>query len=335
MVKKAIKSIATVLISAAALTSPALAADINHTVKSGDTFWIISQKYGVDLNRLMAANGANEYTVLYVGQNVKVPVNSNQGSGTYTVQRGDTFWIISQKLGVSIQQLMQANGANEYTVLYPGNVLKLSTATSKATNLPDPKPWITYTSYTVQKGDDLWKLGLKFGVPMNEIVQANKLNPNAGLYIGQKLTIPVHHVPVHPTPDSRHGELLDWWTEAQYVWPIGKDAVLVDYYTGQSWKVRRTVGANHADVEPLTANDAAVMKKVWGGSWSWVSRPVILKVDGREIAASASAMPHDIEYITNNNFSGHFDVHFYNSTRHVDGKTDSNHQKNIRIAAGR
>lgn len=334
---KAIKPVAVALISAAIMAGPiaARAADVNHTVRPGDTFWIISQKYGVDIEALMKANGADENTVLYVGQNIKVPVGSGGNGATYTVQRGDTFWIISQKLGVPMEQLMQANGMNEYTVLYPGDVLKVPGAPEKIT-LEDPKPWITYINYTVQKGDDVWKLGLKFGIPASEILETNRLSPNAWLYVGQKLTIPVHHVPVHPSPGPQYGEFLDWWTEAQYVWPIGKDAVLVDFYTGRSWNVRRTVGANHADVEPLTAQDTAVMKSVWGGSWSWVTRPVLVKVNGRKIAASASAMPHsDIEYIPGNNFAGHFDVHFLNSTRHIDGLTDTAHQKSVRVAAGR
>jgi len=98
--------------------------------------------------------------------------------------------------------------------------------------------------------------------------------------------------------------------------------------------VKRTIGANHADCEPLTANDAAIMKEVWGGSYSWKERAVIVEVDGRKIAASMASMPHDIQYITNNNFDGHFDIHFRNSTRHSDGKISESHQKQVRIAAG-
>ena len=44
---------------------------------------------------------------------------------------------------------------------------------------------------------------------------------------------------------------------------------------------------------------------------------VIIETGGRKLAASMSSMPHGIQYITGNNFNGHFDVHFKNSTRHV------------------
>ena len=47
-----------------------------------------------------------------------------------------------------------------------------------------------------------------------------------------------------------------------------------------------------------------------------------------------SSTPHGIEYITGNNFSGHFDVHFRNSTRHADGLVTAAHQEQVRRAAG-
>jgi hypothetical protein len=47
-----------------------------------------------------------------------------------------------------------------------------------------------------------------------------------------------------------------------------------------------------------------------------------------------SFMPHDVQYITNNGITGHFDVYFGNSTRHKDGKTDASHQLQIERAAG-
>lgn len=50
----------------------ALASSV-HVVSPGDTYWKISQWYGVDLTALMNANGANGNSVLYVGQRVTIP----------------------------------------------------------------------------------------------------------------------------------------------------------------------------------------------------------------------------------------------------------------------
>ena len=347
---KKITLIGVVALTIAATGGGAALASSVHVVSPGDTYWKISQKMNVDMNELMALNGANASSVLYKGQSIKLPSSVKR----HSVKKGETFWIISNSYGISIQSLMNANDASSGTILYPGMVLFIPAGSGSGYIPPSggsgqaqppqggqqippsgDKPYITYTTHTVQSGDDFWSLGIKYGVPYREILDANGLKENSVIYVGQKLKVPVHHIPVKPTPGAKYGELLDWWSEAQYVWPIGADARITDFYTGVSWNARRTVGANHADVEPLTVQDTNTMKSIWGGSWSWNTRPVIVEVKGRRIAASASAMPHDIQHIQNNGFNGHFDVHFYNSTRHVDGKPDQSHQRDVRIAAGK
>ncbi|HHX73291.1 MAG TPA: LysM peptidoglycan-binding domain-containing protein, partial [Firmicutes bacterium] len=192
---------------------------------------------------------------------------------------------------------------------------------------------VTYITYKVQRGDTFWLIAQKFGLPMTELLAANKMTENTILYEGMVLTIPQHQVPEKTTPGPQYGELLDWWTEAQYLWPIGTNARVTDLATGKTFTVKRSYGAFHADVEPLTAADSATMKAIWGG-WSWATRPVVVEVNGRRIAASSHAMPHSIQTITDNGFDGHFCIHFLNSTRHSDNQMQPDHQENVRRAAG-
>lgn len=194
-------------------------------------------------------------------------------------------------------------------------------------------PARTYTSHTVVRGDTFWNIAIQYGIPMPELLAANGMNERTPLNVGMTLKVPVWQIPVKETPGPEFGELLDWWTEAQYVWPIGRDARIIDFQTGRSFMARRTVGAFHADVEPLTAEDSRIMREIWGG-FSWATRPVIVEVDGRRLAASANGMPHSIQTITNNNFNGHFCIHFQNSTRHKDNRQQADHQQNVRTAAG-
>ena len=131
-------------------------------------------------------------------------------------------------------------------------------------NSPAPNTnTVSYQEYTVKSGDTIWDLSIKFGLPQAELLKVNGLTMNSHLYIGQKLTIPVHHIAVQATVSERHGEYLDWWTEAQYVFPINKVATVTDFRTGRSFQIKRTIGANHADCEPLTANDASIIKQIW------------------------------------------------------------------------
>ncbi|KJS20374.1 MAG: hypothetical protein VR72_15020 [Clostridiaceae bacterium BRH_c20a] len=251
----------------------------------------------------------------------------------YSVLRGDSLWFISQRLGVPLDQVMILNGLNEKSIIYVDQIIKLPNANSLSA--PNSVKDATQIFHKVQNGDTAWLLSIKYGIPMPELLEANGLKENSILFLGQELKIPVHNILVKPTVSAEHGELLDWWTEAQYVWPLGSVATVVDFQTKKSWQVTRSYGAAHADVEPLTAKDAVIMKEVWGGKWSWSVRPVLVLVNGHRIAASASAMPHSIEKIgTENNFSGHSDIHFLNSRQHKDFQVNENHQRAIHEAAG-
>ena len=333
-----------------------------HTVESGDTFWIISQKYGVDIHELMNINNATEITTLNIGDKIIIPSNNK----TYTVESGDTFWIISQKLGVNIHELMKVNNADEDTMLLVGQKITVPEGNTEESNsndgqidakLPTTKPYTTYENYTVEKGDNPWGIALKKGIPYTELLEVNSLNENSMLNIGDTIKIPVHNVPIKETPGDQYGEYLDWWTEAQYVLPPGAVFKIIDFNTGKSFMAKRTTGANHADVETLTVEDSNKMKEIWGGSFSWESRPIIIEYNGRKIAASAASMPHagndnspgglytswrsdgygggyNFDWVKDNGIHGVFDVHFANSTRHMDGRVDPGHQEDIKAAAG-
>jgi peptidoglycan DL-endopeptidase CwlS len=341
-------------------TAAVYAQSPTYIVQKGDTYWIISQKLNVSIQSLMSANNATQNTVINVGQSLIVP----QSTTLHTVKAGETYWIISNAYGVNLNDLLALNGANANSYLYIGQQIKIPAASSSTVTPPTPAPaptptapYITYKSYTVQKGDILWNLANKFGIPLPELLKANSLSESSWVNVGDILKIPVHNIPVKVTPGPQYGEALDWWTEAQYVVPVGSDFEVVDFYTGKSFKTRRTTGANHADCETLTLADTNMMKEVWGGSFSWTSRPVLIKFNGRQIAASMSSMPHagndaaaggvwtswrsgnygagsNFDWVKNNGIDGHFDIHFLNSTTHNTGEINVTHQQNVKTAAG-
>ena len=113
-------------------------------------------------------------------------------------------------------------------------------------------------------------------------------------------------------------------------YPDGALATIVDLNTGARMRVRRVGGHNHLDVEPAYASDTAVLKRLYGGNWSWDSRAVLLIVNGRYIAGAINGMPHGIEISRTNNFDGQICLHLYGSTTHGSGDSNSAHQSNIR-----
>ena len=327
-----------------------------YTVQKGDTYYLIAKKCGVTLSSLLSANNATQNSALYVGDKIKIP-DTNGDYTTHTVQKGETYWTISQKYGVSLSSLLSYNGATNNSALNIGDKVKIPKGgTSSGGNSSSTSPYVTYKTYSVQSGDTLWNIAIKHGIPYAELLETNSLTQSSKIYTGMKLTIPVHHIPIKYAP-SGYGELLDWFSEAQYVIPINADFKIVDLQTGKSFNARRTVGSGHADCEPLTASDTEIMKSIWGGSFNWNKRSVLVKYNGRTIAASAAGMLHagnegapggewtswrsdnygagtNYDYVKGNNAHGHFDLHFYKSIGHSSGTESAAHQANVMRSAG-
>jgi hypothetical protein len=130
-----------------------------------------------------------------------------------------------------------------------------------------------------------------------------------------------------------YGTLLVW-EEVDKIFPMFATAKITDIYTGKSFNVQRREGSNHVDAQPLTAEDTAIMKKIYGGRWSWERKGIIVEVRGYRIAASMHGMPHGSGKIDDNNFPGHFCIHFLGSTIHSGGM-DILHHREILKAAGK
>ena len=127
---------------------------------------------------------------------------------------------------------------------------------------------------------------------------------------------------------------MDWWTsDIQTIFARGVIAQITDVETGLTWREKRYGGKNHADCQPLTAADTAVMKKAYGGKWSWDRRAVFVTINGVNYAASINGMPHGDDSIKDNDFDGHHCIHFTNSRTHASNKVCPLHQAAIKKAA--
>lgn len=123
------------------------------------------------------------------------------------------------------------------------------------------------------------------------------------------------------------------WTEVNSLLPKYSKFTVLDIETGKKFKVQRRAGSHHADVQPLTAKDTKIMKKIYGGKWSWKRRAIVVINKNQWIAASMHGMPHGAGALKNN-FPGHFCIHFHGSTTHKTNAMDLSHKLMIFKASG-
>ena len=131
--------------------------------------------------------------------------------------------------------------------------------------------------------------------------------------------------------ESYPTERLDWFKNGTTTIPKGAVFEVKDCKTGKTFKCKRWSGANHMDSMPLTREDTAVMKSLYG-SWSWRRRAILVKYNGHVYAASMNGMPHGTTTIHNNGFPGHFCIHFYGSKTHGTKRVDPTHENCVSIA---
>lgn len=137
-------------------------------------------------------------------------------------------------------------------------------------------------------------------------------------------------------PSTSQIKWLMWYTEIKPTIKSGQTVLVYEPASGSSFKLRLYSLGRHADSEPLTAEDTAIMKAAWGGTFSWNEKPVyVMLPNGTWCIASMHSMPHLSGSIKDNNFDGHLCVHFprtLEETAVLDPKNGIRHQKDIRKA---
>lgn len=180
-----------------------------HQVRSGENLSTIGKRYGLSYQKIMAANNMRS-TRIRAGQKLVIPSKSgysssaaarnpapavNKNASHYTMRRGDTLWSVSRRFGVSISQLRSWNNIENASAVRAGTRLNLK---AQATTVAKPAAQVAqqqegnqnWIYHTVKKGESLWSIANRFGVPIQDIMEWNDLNPEGlVLYPGNALRI--------------------------------------------------------------------------------------------------------------------------------------------------
>lgn len=149
---------------------------VNYIVQPGDSLYRIASKFKTTVDKIRSLNGLYS-NYLYVGQKLQIPTEEIYIA--YTVRPGDSLFKIATEFDTTVSNLKMYNNLNS-NYLYVGQQL----------SVPIKNPQNNYT-YTVQNGDSIYKIALKFKTTVDKIKQVNSLASNY-IYIGQKLNIPIN-----------------------------------------------------------------------------------------------------------------------------------------------
>lgn len=140
---------------------------ISHTIKAGDTFSSVSRKYGVSVSSLIISNPSVKPSQIAIGQKLVIPRANSKAiasapkaketpvkpislssyktqtistNGSYKVAKGDTFYGIAKKHGISLAALSSANPSVNPNKLKIGQTVNLTKSASSSQTMKSSKP---------------------------------------------------------------------------------------------------------------------------------------------------------------------------------------------------
>jgi polysaccharide biosynthesis protein PslG len=126
-----------------------------------------------------------------------IPPTATPALESYTVQPGDTLFRIAVRFRTTVRALAAENGITNPSIIFVGQRLRIPG--SAVTPTPTSTPSQSTTTYTVVRGDTLFRVAIRFNTTVSRLISLNNLaNPNI-IYVGQRLTVPTQSSIPTPT----------------------------------------------------------------------------------------------------------------------------------------
>mgnify|MGYP000867106092 FL=1 len=198
-----------------------------HTVEPGETLYSLGKAYGTD-EQAIRRNNPHTAEGLKTGQVLKIPVVRQEPQKPlserkkkrlfeiHTVNQGETAYSISKRYGVGLDVLMEDNEGFDPTHLSIGQQINIRKSSVGSSDHAEIKEQIEsykdalnsvsdrFTHHMVARGETLYSLGKRYGLPVDSIVRYNEANLRDGLKVGSILRIPVAPQSEYPSESDPH-----------------------------------------------------------------------------------------------------------------------------------
>ncbi len=186
-----------------------------HKIRRGETLEQIARRYHTDVDLIRRVNHLRGHTIR-AGDDLIVPVATREARAytlsagqrllriqntvrrgrhkvVYEVQPGDTLWTIARRYRVGVRELARWNDMAPRDTIHPGQRLVVWTKPDRHLATVRTGPRRTQKiAYRVRRGESLALISRKFRVSIRDLVRWNRLDPNAYLQPGQRLTVYVN-----------------------------------------------------------------------------------------------------------------------------------------------
>jgi LysM repeat protein len=164
-----------------------------HVVQWGETLFSIARRYGTSVEAICAANGVADPTRICAGQrltipSVDVPAVPAAAGTVHVVRAGENLYRIALRYGITAQALAEFNGLYNPDCVVVGQTLRIPGSPTAPTVAYQPTH--AATTHTVQPGETLVGIAVRYGVPLWMLVQVNSIASPSYIFPGQVLAIP-------------------------------------------------------------------------------------------------------------------------------------------------
>jgi LysM repeat protein len=112
------------------------------------------------------------------------------GEVNHVVQAGETLGYIAQLYGVSLEDIVAANNIVNVDVLDVGQTLIIKSGAAAETAETPPTDGTGEQVHVVQAGENLYRIGLRYGFTPEELASYNNIPDMTRIEIGQIIKIP-------------------------------------------------------------------------------------------------------------------------------------------------
>ncbi|MCI0568489.1 MAG: LysM peptidoglycan-binding domain-containing protein [Acidobacteria bacterium] len=177
-----------------------------HRVRRGDTLQKIALRYHTTIASLQQWNRISGSSIR-PGQRLTAYYRTVAGStppepaepqlavsatGEYRVRRGDTLYSISQRFGITVEQLRQVNNLGRSSIIKPGDRLRVVSREETEGSISRPSGPSSSTKiikYRIRPGDTLEEIASRHRVEVSDLMRWNRLSSADAILAGSTLRV--------------------------------------------------------------------------------------------------------------------------------------------------